>query len=78
MRQVYGNNVRTSDGYDAGKSGKQDKGSVSRPCSSDCLHIVFLRDMDSAARDLPFATGANPSFPCLLRETCRKGSRNGR
>lgn len=34
-----------------GEKGKQDKGNVSRTLPSDCLHIVFSRDMSLAVGD---------------------------
>src|SRR5690242_4810124 len=34
------------------REGKQDKGSASRHCVSDCLHIVILRDADGNERHL--------------------------
>lgn len=52
-----------------GRKGKQDKGSVSRPCISDCLHILFLGDSTLRLRDSPARNDRNPSFPPGIRET---------
>ncbi len=52
-----------------GRKGKQDKGSVSRHCLSDCLHILFLGDSPLRLRDSPARNGGNLSFPPRNRET---------
>jgi len=52
-----------------GRKGKQDKGSVSRHCISDCLHVLFLRDTRARGRDKWSRNGGNPSFPPRNRET---------
>jgi hypothetical protein len=52
-----------------GKKGKQDKGSVSRPCISNCLHILFSGDSTLRLRDSPARNGGNLSFPPRNRET---------
>jgi hypothetical protein len=51
-----------------GRKGKQDKGSVSRHCLSDCLHILFPRDMVSYVRDSGVKNGGNPPFSDQNRE----------
>jgi len=45
-----------------GRKGKQDKGSVSRHCLSDCLHILFSRDNSLRLRDSRARNGENPPF----------------
>jgi hypothetical protein len=60
-------------GIRRGEKGKQDKGSVSRPCSSVCLHIVFWRGMSFAARDMRLANGANLPFSVYFGETPNAG-----
>lgn len=52
-----------------GRKGKQDKGSVSRPCISDCLHILFSGGVRLRLRDSPARNGGNASFPPRNRET---------
>lgn len=52
-----------------GRKSKQDKGSVSRPCVSDCLHILFSGDGSLRLRDSSARNGENPSFPPGIRET---------
>lgn len=52
-----------------GRKGKQDKGSVSRHCLSDCLHILFSGDIRLRLRDSPARNGGNASFPPRNRET---------
>lgn len=56
-------------GGEEGKEGKQDKGSVSRRCISDCLHIPFLRDTRARGRDKWSRNGENLPFLHLDRET---------
>lgn len=51
------------------KKGKQDKGSVSRPCISYCLHILFSGDSSLRLRDRPARNDGNPSSPPEIRET---------
>ena len=52
-----------------GREGKQDKGRVSRPCISDCLHILFQRDERSQLRDSPEENFRNPALFFRNRET---------
>jgi hypothetical protein len=52
-----------------GKSGKQDKGSVSRHCITLCLHILFPRDSNPELRDCRPRSGENAPFPPRNRET---------
>lgn len=52
-----------------GREGKQDKGSVSRPCSSLCLHILFLRDSKLSPRDMAISNGGISPFSAPNRET---------
>ena len=42
-----------------GRKGKQDKGSVSRPCISLCLHILFSRGSWAPSRDNTGMNGGN-------------------
>jgi hypothetical protein len=49
--------------------GKQDKGSVSRHFLSDCLHILFSRDMARSTRDTDDANGGNQPFLLCFCET---------
>ena len=49
--------------------GKQDKGSVLRPCISLCLHILFWRDWRYAPRDSGGRNGASQPFLARDRET---------
>src|SRR3546814_20015348 len=56
-------------GGEEGREGKQDKGSVSRHCASDCLHILFPRDRRWATRDMASRNGANLPFLARNRET---------
>lgn len=50
------------------RKGKQDKGSVSRHCVSDCLHILFSRDSRLQLRDCRKRNGGNLPFPARNRE----------
>ena len=52
-----------------GRKRKQDKGSVSRHCVSDCLHTLFLEDRGDAARDSRHEIGGNSPFSCRDCET---------
>jgi len=52
-----------------GRKGKQDKGSVSRHCLSDCLHILFSGGVRLRLRDSPARNGGNLSSPPRNRET---------
>lgn len=61
-------------GQEAGKEGKQDKGSVSRRCISDCLHISFLRDKWRASRDSSSRNGRYP--PSLVADCETSGLRH--
>ncbi|MFN3795930.1 MAG: hypothetical protein ACK4S5_00420 [Sphingobium yanoikuyae] len=61
-------------GKGGGGKGKQDKGSVSRPCLSDCLHILFLKDSGDAARDSRDENGGNLPF---LARNCETQGRRG-
>lgn len=54
-----------------GEKGKQDKGSVSRPCPNDCLHIVFSRDLPQRLGDSLEENFRNPALFFLNRETRR-------
>lgn len=56
-------------GREQGTEGKQDKCRVSRPCLSDCLHILFLGDRGDAARDSRDENGGNLPFLARNRET---------
>jgi hypothetical protein len=47
---------------EGGEKRKQEKGTVSRQAPSDCLHIVFSRDMQRCARDMLLKIGENPPF----------------
>ena len=47
---------------------KQEKGTVSRQVPSDCLHIVFPRDMARAPRDMLARIGRNPPFLARICE----------
>jgi hypothetical protein len=57
------------EGGKEGREGKQDKGSVSRPALSDCLHIAFSRDRRLAPRDRLPKNGGNPRLLSQNRET---------
>lgn len=52
-----------------GRRGKQDKGSVSRPCISDCLHILFLGGSSLGLRDCRASNGGNSLTSARNRET---------
>jgi hypothetical protein len=59
-----------SEGEEA-KRRKQEKGNASQALLSDCLHIVFSRDMPHCARDMLVKTGGNPPFSppdCEIRD----------
>ena len=47
---------------------KQEKGNASQALPSDCLHIVFSRDMPRCARDMLVKIGGNPPFLLGNRE----------
>src|SRR3546814_19766729 len=61
------------EGGEEGREGKQDKGSVSQRYVSLCLHIFFLRDTRTRARDKWSGNGGNPPLSRLLRETRAPG-----
>lgn len=48
------------DGRRRERKGKQDKGSVPRPCISLCLHILFSRDSKLLLRDISGMNGGDP------------------
>lgn len=56
------------EGQEEGEKRKQEKGNVPQTLLCDCLHIVFSRDMRSAARDMLFENGGNPLFQARNRE----------
>lgn len=60
------------DGRRRGRKEKQDKGSVSRPCISPCLHILFSRDRSALTRDLSDVNGGNPPVSGRNREMGRR------
>ncbi len=62
-----------SRGWGEGEKGrekrKQEKGNVPWTSLSDCLHIVFPRDIATMSRDRFSKNGANPPFAGLWSET---------
>lgn len=56
------------DGIRRGRKGKQDKGTVSRPVPTPCLHILFSRDRSALTRDLSDVNGGNPPVSGRNRE----------
>lgn len=52
-----------------GRKGKQDKGSVSRPLPSLCLHILSSRDRHARPRDSHGMSDGNQPFSARNRET---------
>jgi len=64
-----------SRGWGEGQEGeekrKQEKGKASRALLSNCLHIVFLRDMPRRARDMPGRIGGKSPFALQNREIRR-------
>src|SRR3546814_11939714 len=61
------------EGGEEGREGKQDKGSVSQRYVSLCLHIFFLRDTRTRARDKWSGNGGNPPLSRLIRATPAPG-----
>jgi hypothetical protein len=59
-------------GVERGGEGKQDKGSVSRPCISLCLHILIPRDAMLSLRDMICGNGGNPPVSSRNREKGRR------
>lgn len=74
-RQFGGSSAPFSSLGDAeeGRKGKQDKGSVSRPCISDCLHILFLGGSSLGLRDCRASNGGNSLASARNRETPGRG-----